>query len=40
MGRRVSSIGAINSALIAGNRPEEPRESIRKFWGLVTIEPL
>jgi NTE family protein len=34
------SIGAINSALIAGNRPEARVESLRKFWELVTMTPL
>jgi len=34
------SIGAINSALIAGNRPDARVESLRKFWELVTMPPL
>ena len=34
------SIGAINSALIAGNPPEARIESLRKFWELVTVTPL
>jgi NTE family protein len=34
------SIGAINSALIAGNPPEARVEKLRKFWELVTTAPL
>ena len=34
------SIGAINSALIAGNPPETRFEKLRKFWELVTTPPL
>jgi len=34
------SIGAINSALIAGNPPEARVEKLRKFWELVTMTPL
>jgi NTE family protein len=34
------SIGAINSALIAGNPPEVRVEKLRKFWDLVTMTPL
>jgi NTE family protein len=34
------SIGAINSALIAGNPPKARVESLRKFWELVTMTPL
>jgi NTE family protein len=34
------SIGAINSALIAGNPPQERVEKLRKFWELVTTPPL
>src|SRR5260221_14754129 len=34
------SIGAINSALIAGNRPDTRVESLRKFWELVTMTRL
>src|SRR2546425_448916 len=34
------SIGAINSALIAGNPPETRVEKLRKFWELVTTTPL
>ena len=34
------SIGAINSALIAGNPPEARVERLRKFWELVTMAPL
>src|SRR5882762_152555 len=34
------SIGAINSALIAGNPPETHFEKLRKFWKLVTTPPL
>jgi NTE family protein len=34
------SIGAINSALIAGNPPEARPEKLRKFWELVTTTPL
>ena len=34
------SIGAINSALIAGNPPEARVEKLRKFWDLVTMTPL
>jgi NTE family protein len=34
------SIGAINCALIAGNPPELRLERLRKFWNLVTTDPL
>jgi len=34
------SVGAINSALIAGNPPEARFEKLRKFWELVTTPPL
>jgi NTE family protein len=34
------SIGAINSALIAGNPPERKVESLRTFWETVTQSPL
>jgi len=34
------SIGAINSALIAGNPPEARVEKLREFWELVTAPPL
>jgi NTE family protein len=34
------SIGAINSALIAGNPPEARLEKLRKFWDLVSMTPL
>jgi NTE family protein len=34
------SIGAINSALIAGNPPELRVDRLRKFWELVTMTPL
>jgi NTE family protein len=34
------SVGAINSALIAGNPPEARVERLRKFWDLVTMTPL
>jgi NTE family protein len=34
------SIGAINSALIAGNPPEARLEKLREFWELVTTGPL
>jgi NTE family protein len=34
------SIGAINSALIAGNPSEARLEKLRKFWELVTTSPL
>ncbi len=34
------SIGAINSALIAGNPPEVRVEKLREFWELVTTTPL
>jgi len=33
------SIGAINSALIAGNPPDARVERLRKFWELVTMTP-
>ena len=33
------SIGAINAALIAGNRPERRVERLREFWDLVTSTP-
>jgi NTE family protein len=34
------SIGAINSALIAGNAPEQRVEKLRAFWEAVTVNPL
>src|SRR5437764_14652323 len=34
------SIGAINSALIAGNPPEQRVERLRSFWETVTRPPL
>ncbi|HEV7546633.1 MAG TPA: patatin-like phospholipase family protein, partial [Reyranella sp.] len=34
------SIGAINSALIAGNPPEKRVERLRAFWETVTQPPL
>jgi NTE family protein len=34
------SIGAINAALIAGNPPEQRVEKLRKFWQLVTENPV
>src|SRR5437879_9117316 len=33
------SIGAINSALIAGNPPQARVEQLRKFWELITTPP-
>jgi len=34
------SVGAINSALIAGNPPQARVEQLRKFWELVTTPPV
>jgi NTE family protein len=34
------SIGAINSALIAGNPPELRVERLRSFWDAITLKPL
>lgn len=34
-----SSIGAVNAALIAGNRPEQRIERLREFWETITPEP-
>ena len=34
------SIGAINSALIAGNPPEKRVERLREFWETVSKSPL
>jgi NTE family protein len=34
------SIGAINSALIAGNRPSERVAKLRQFWQEITVNPL
>src|ERR1700757_394209 len=34
------SIGAINSALIAGNPPERRVEALRSFWETITRSPL
>ena len=34
------SIGAINSALIAGNPPERRVEKLREFWEAVSDSPL
>jgi NTE family protein len=33
-----TSIGAINAALIAGNRPKDRIERLRQFWQLVALE--
>src|SRR5258708_9925020 len=33
------SIGAINSALIAGNAPDKRVERLRKFWEAITSPP-
>ena len=35
-----TSIGAINGALIAGNRPDQRVERLREFWEAVTKRPL
>src|SRR4249919_3974367 len=34
------SIGAVNSALIAGNPPEERVKKLREFWEAVSAPPL
>lgn len=34
------SIGAINAALIAGNAPEARVEKLRRFWEIVTSDPV
>jgi NTE family protein len=34
------SIGAINSALIAGNPPELRVDQLRRFWDVITLKPL
>ena len=34
------SIGAINSALIAGNAPERRVEKLREFWETITAPPI
>lgn len=34
------SIGAINGAIIAGNRPENRVQKLRGFWELLTADPL
>src|SRR5215470_15921528 len=34
------SIGAINSALIAGNPPEQRVDKLRAFWHEITANPL
>ena len=34
------SIGAVNSALIAGNPPEKRVERLREFWEAVSSPPL
>src|SRR6202012_3590130 len=34
------SIGAINSAIIAGNPPEKRVERLREFWETVSASPL
>jgi NTE family protein len=34
------SIGAVNSALIAGNPPEKRVEKLREFWEAVSSPPL
>src|SRR5215831_12617488 len=34
------SIGAINSAIIAGNPPERRVDALREFWQLVSTSPL
>lgn len=33
-----TSIGAINAALIAGNRPEHRLERLRQFWARVALD--
>ena len=33
------SIGAVNCAIIAGNRPEERCDKLRSFWNLITSGP-
>ena len=33
-----TSIGAINAALIAGNRPEDRIERLRQFWARVALD--
>ena len=33
------SIGAVNSALIAGNQPERRAERLREFWETVSVSP-
>jgi NTE family protein len=35
-----TSIGGINGALIAGNRPERRVERLREFWGAITRPPI
>ena len=34
------SIGAVNSAIIAGNPPEERAAKLRAFWEAITTNPL
>src|SRR5215510_2120302 len=34
------SIGAINSAIIAGNPPKQRVDALREFWHAVSISPL
>src|SRR5215472_16536670 len=34
------SIGAINSALIAGNPPEKRVEKLREFWEIISTSPV
>src|ERR671931_2264299 len=34
------SIGAINSAIIAGNPPDQRVEKLRKFWETVSTSPI
>ncbi|HEX2942018.1 MAG TPA: patatin-like phospholipase family protein [Rhodopila sp.] len=35
-----ASIGAVNAALIAGNRPEDRVTALRSFWDLVASDPM
>ena len=34
------SIGAINSAIIAGNPPKQRVDALREFWHAVSVSPL
>src|SRR3954451_13634255 len=34
-----ASVGAVNAAIVAGNRPAERVAALRRFWGLAAPDP-